>query len=88
MLSLLRRQIGMVQDVIQITQYRRQRCPDIMRQIQHQLILAALGKIPPLHSFLQLLARPVDVFGDNLKFIVRGDLHPGAKLTVGKIVNA
>ncbi|MNI31996.1 hypothetical protein D3C73_858940 [compost metagenome] len=77
----------MIQNVVQITQHRRQRRPDIMRQIQHQLILAALGKIPPLHSFLQLLARPVDVFSDNLKLIVRGDLHPGAKLTVGEIMN-
>ncbi|MNN55465.1 hypothetical protein D3C81_1703420 [compost metagenome] len=78
----------MIQNIVQITQHRGQRRPDVMRQIQHQLILAALGKIPAFHSFLQLFTRPVDVFSDNLKLVMGADIHPGIELTVGQTVDA
>ncbi|MNI62598.1 hypothetical protein D3C73_1179260 [compost metagenome] len=85
MLNLLSRQLAVVQHQIEITQYRGERRSQIMGQIKHQLILAVLGKITAFHRLLQLAAGLIQIGGNVLKLIIRGNMDAAVEIPGGQL---
>ncbi|MNN27782.1 hypothetical protein D3C81_1413270 [compost metagenome] len=58
-----------------------------MSQIQHQLILAVLGKIPALHCLLQLAAGQIQIGGNIAELVACGDMNPAVEVPVSQLAD-